>query len=127
MDFGWILEGFSVTFGIIFQALYPMGFQVRSERDFGRILAPKGLQIRRANIRELVLEAILVPLGPQDGLQKPPRGLQEGPRGLQEGPRGSKEGLMASIFGRFRSSFDGCLLSLRSELTPKSINKVIDQ
>ena len=61
------------------------------------------------------------------GLQEGPRGLQEGPRGLQEGPRGLQEGLMASIFGRFRGSFDGCLLSLRAELAPKSLVKIIDQ
>ena len=44
MDFGKIL----VALGIIFRALYPMGFQERSERDFGRILAPKNSKIELA-------------------------------------------------------------------------------
>ena len=45
IDFGWILEGFWVTFGIIFRALYPIGFQERSKSDFGWILVDLGLQI----------------------------------------------------------------------------------
>ena len=40
MDFRWILEGFWMTFGIIFRTLYPMGFQVRFKIDFGRFWPP---------------------------------------------------------------------------------------
>jgi len=42
INFGSILDGFSMDFGrilddfgLIFGALYPMGFQERSKRDFG--------------------------------------------------------------------------------------------
>ena len=41
-DFGRILDDFWHHF----RALYPMSFQERSESDFGRILAPKGLPNR---------------------------------------------------------------------------------
>ena len=90
-----ILEGFWMTFGIIFRALYPMGFQERSESDFGRILAPKTSQIEFPNFAGSVLQAILVPLGPQDGLQMASRWPPEIPRGLSEGPTVSQEGVMA--------------------------------
>ena len=81
MDFERILKGFSVIFGIIFRSLYPMGFQVRSERGFERILGPKTLQNRAAQFSRnpLVsdLGAILGLRGPQD----PPRALKRPPGG----------------------------------------------
>ena len=91
MDFERIWEGFWVTFGIFFRTLYPMGFQVRSEKDFGRILVPKGLQIRRLNFRELVLEAILVPLGPQDGGQRSQEASKKAPEASKKAPEAPKK------------------------------------
>ena len=71
IDFEKNLEGFWMTFGINFRALYPMGFQVRSESDFGAISAPKGFPNRLVFFAGSVLEALLVPLGSQDGFQRP--------------------------------------------------------
>ena len=138
MDLGWILEGFWVTFGIIFRALYPMSFQERSKSDFGWILAPKTSKIEFLNFPGIVLEGILVPLGPQDGLQRPQqpskkaqeaakkasRSPPEVPRTLQEGPRGCQEGLMGAIFNDFGAQLNGFLLCLGAELINQSINSL---
>ena len=38
IDFEWILDGFWMTFGITFRALYPIGFEERSKSHLGWIL-----------------------------------------------------------------------------------------
>ena len=80
IDFGWILGGFWVIFGIIFRALYPIGFQERSKSDFYCFWEDFGLQDGGPRgPPELVLEVyfglgrVLGPRWPQDPSRDLPR------------------------------------------------------